>query len=390
MPLVNISGKSEQGLFLGDQQLQLVVPTESILSMFLISNVWLIGPTFDMLILDAGGAVLNPMPADGMKLKVFVGDSINPSVAYDFLCIGSPVAEATPKGPAIRISAILDAPKLYHGVCRTTVNDTSSSAITKLAQECGLVLTTSDANSVSRVDSSQGDSMKWLPMGRKYGYFLADIASRGWFGDSSAASVVGVTLAKQVVYRDLAKAAKQKPIYHFYHGLTPPQGDNNCFIAHSMAREDHFTVGVGQAGYAASRSRFTLDGSLEKHTDINVTQINERLNISTDIKKAVTLSRAGLAPLDCGNTHANYDKAGYQNARYRATFSRQISIVVQAATNGPDLLDAVVVHYIDAKTQTAQTTVGLISGKTISILNGFYVERFNVAYQGEDGDVISG
>lgn len=397
MSLVKIQGKSEHGLFLGDEERGLIIPSEAIISIYCISNTWLIGPTFDMLILDSSGTILTPTPSDGMKLRVVIGDSINNAVEYHFRCVGSPTRESTGQGPAVRLSAILDSPKLFHGVCSKGVKGTSSFAIATLATDCGLKW---------HVDSSDNDSMTWLPMGRKYGYFLADIASHGWFGEESAASVVAVTLNGEVRYRDLAKVAKSKPKFSFFFGVDKPKGDNN-YIAHDMSIEDLSTAGIGQLGYTANRTRFGIDGKLEKWDQVSVTQNNERLNIGSKLKEEIGVGRVMLGAPDCGNTHSNYDRAEYQNQRYRATFGRQLSLVVSRMTNapsevvdasdnyvnplrqGPDLLDPVQAYYLDPRTKEPKSTFGVVSARTVGIVNGFYVERFNIAYQGEDSDVIA-
>jgi hypothetical protein len=392
MSLVKVEGKSEQGLFLGEEGRQLVVANNSVVAMQAISNVWLTGPTFDMLILDSTGTAMTPTPTDGMPLTVALGDSRHPARYYNFQAVGSPIVAPTAHGPGVRMQAILNKPKLYHGVCKKAVVGTSSFAIASLAQECGLTF---------QVDSSDNDSMKWLPMGRKYGEFMGNIASHGWFGEDSAASVVAVTLDGEVRYRSLAKLAKAKPKFSFYYGVDRPKGNNN-YVAYDMKVEDLSTAGIGQLGYSATRTRVSMAGEVERYDGVNVTQNNERVNVSSKIREEVGVSRVMLGAPDCGNTHANYDRAEYQNLRYRGTFGRQIALVVAQSTQaaaedsdydnplrqGPDLLDPVAVYYLDPRTKEPKVTFGVISARTVAIVNGFYVERFNIAYQGEDSDVI--
>lgn len=389
MALVKIEGKSEQGLFFGDEGRQLIVPGDSVIAMHAISNVSLIGPTFDMLLLDSSGTLMTPTPSDGMKITVALGDSINPPRTYEFQCVGSPAREAS---GGIRISAILRKPKLFHGICKQAVVGTSAFAIASLGLDCGL---THD------VDSSDNDSMKWLPMSRKYGEFMANIASHGWFGDASAASVVAVTLDGELRYRDLAKLAKAKPKFSFYFGVDRPTGNNN-YTAYDMLFTDLSTVGIGQLGYSATRTRVNIDGTIDRQDGVNITQNNERINVSSDVRDTVGVSRVMVGAPDCGNTHPNYDRAEYQNLRYRGSYGRQLSIVVARSTQaaaessdydnplrkGPDLLDPVEVYYLDPRTKERKKTFGVITAKVIAIVNGFYVERFNVDYQGEDSEVI--
>jgi hypothetical protein len=392
MSSTKVEGKSEHSLFIGDEGRELNIPINSIIAMQAISNVWLTGPTFDVLLLDSTGTTMTPTPTDGMRIAIAMGDSKHPTRTFNFQHVGSPMAEATPRGPGIRMSAILNKPKLYHGVCTKAVVGTSSFAIASLAQECGLTF---------QVDSSDNDSMKWLPMGRKYGEFLANIASHGWFGEDSAASVVAVTLDGEVRYRSLAKLAKSKPKFSFYYGVDRPKGNNN-YTAYDMKTEDLSTVGIGQLGYSATRTRVNMSGEIQRWDGVNVTQNNERINVSSKIRDAVGVSRVMLGAPDCGNTHAHYDQAEYQNLRYRGTFGRQHAIVVAQSTQaaaedsdydnplrqGPDLLDPVAVYYLDPRTKEPKVTFGIISARTVAIVNGFYVERFNIAYQGEDSDVI--
>lgn len=385
MPLVTVEGKASQAVALGEQEeTNLIISMESIISMHAISNALLIGPVFDMLILDGGGTILNPMPQDGTVITVILGDSIREPTKMRFRQVGAPqTGVATAKGLAIRIQCTLDKPKLYQGICQKSVSGTSSNAIKTLAADCGLTIG-------DRVDNSNSDDMKWLPMGSKYGKFLADIASHGWFGDDSAASVVAVTLLGEVVYRDLGKLAKTPPKASFYYGVALPKDAENSYIAYDMAYEDLFSTGVGFHGYNASRKRFSIEGALETLDKIGVTQGNERFNISQKIKTDVGLSRIHLGGVDCGNTHKYYEHAEYQNARYRGLYTRQRSILVAQSTSDIDLFDPVEIFYLDIKTQEPVSVVGIITAKIIAIVNGFYVERFNVQYQGEDTEVVEG
>ncbi len=385
MPLLTVEGKASQGLAFGEQEeTNLVVPFEAIISMYAISNVLMIGPTFDMLIVDSGGALLNPMPQDGTVITVTMGDSRSDPLKMRFRQVGAPqTGIPTAKGLAVRVQCTLDKPKLFHGICQKSIRGTSTTAIKQIAKDCDLTIK-------DRVDSSVSDDMKWLPMGRQYGHFLGDIASHGWFGEDSAASVVGVTLTGEVVYRDLAKLAKAPPKASFYYGVSIPKNEDNNYIAHSMVYEDLFSTGLALQGYSASRKRFNIDGVLEAIDGINVTQNNERLNISSKVKELAGISRVILGGIDCGNTHDYYEKAEFQNARYRALFSRQRSLVVAQATRDLDLLDPVTIYYLDTRTREPASVSGVITAKTIAIVNGFYVERFNIQYQGEDSEVIDG
>lgn len=385
MPLITVEGKATQAIAIGEQEENnLIVPMEAIISMYAISNGLLVGPTFDMLILDGGGAMINPMPQDGTVVTITMGDTRHEPLKMRFRQVGAPqVGVATKRGQAIRIQCILDKPKLYHSVCQQSIKGTSSVAIKEIAKQCGLTVG-------NRVDSSFGDDMKWLPMGRQYGFFLADIASHGWFGEESAASVVGVTLTGEIVYRDLAKLAKAPPKATFYYGVNKPKDEDFGYSAHDMTYEDLFSTGVAMQGYNSTRKRFGIDGALEVLDGINVTQNNERFNISSKIKAAVGVSRVILGGIDCGNTHENYERAEYQNLRYRSLFSRQRSIVVSEATEDLELFDPVKIVYLDIRTREPVSVAGLITAKTIAIVNGFYVERFNIGYQGEDSEVMDG
>lgn len=385
MPLVTVEGKSSQAIALGEQEeTNLIVPMESIISMYAISNVLMIGPTFDMLIIDSGGTIINPMPQDGTVITVTMGDTRREPLKMRFRQVGAPqIGIPTAKGSAIRIQCTLDKPKLFHGLCQKAIRGTSSTAIKQIAADCDLTVG-------SRVDSSVSDDMKWLPMNRQYGFVLADIASHGWFGDDSAATVVGVTLTGEVAYRDYAKLAKAPAKASFYYGVPTPNDEDNNYVAHHMTYEDLFTTGIGLQGYSANRKRFNIDGALEVLEGIKVTQNNERLNVSSKIKDAVGISRAILGGIDCGNTHSFYEQAEFQNLRYRSLFTRQRSLVISRSSIDLDLFDPVKIYYLDTRTQEPVSVSGIITAKVIAIVNGFYVERFNIQYQGEDAEVIDG
>lgn len=391
MQLVTLNERAQQGIVLGDNDKGLRVPMEAIVSMYAISNLLMIGPTFDMAILDSGRATLSPMPTDGMPISIAMGDGRSSPEIMDFVCVGSPGVIATPLGPAITINAVLNKPKLFHSVCRTSVNDTSSNAIKKLAEECGLIIEEGEDKPL-RVDASAGDKMKWLPLGNKYGQFLADIALHGWFGEESAASVVGVTLDGQVVYRDLAKQAKAEPKHSFYFGITPPDDSDFNHQVYSASDLDRTALGIGQQGYSAEHKRFLLDGELQKYDSVAITQTNEHLNIGMQVRDKVGVGRVQYSAPDCGNTHEFYAQAAYQNMRYRGTYSRVKAVAVNKKIVGLDLGDPVYVHVLDNTDPTKPSvlrTKGIVEARIKCIKNGFYVERYNIAFQGEDSEVIT-
>lgn len=384
MSTVKVDGKGELGFYIGQEGKNILAPLDAVLNLFAISNVQMIGPTFDMMIMDGSGAILNPMPADGMRLQLVIGDAKSEPQKLDFRCVGSPVAVSTPQGSAVRISATLNRPKLYHSVCQKAVRGTSSSAIKQIAEECGLFVG-------DNVDSSVSDEMVWLPTGRKYSYFLANIASHGWFGDESAASKVAVTLDGEVRYKDLAKLARRPPVKEFYYGVEIPEGKKGlAYTVHDMMLEDLSTTGISLQGYTVKRTRFGIDGTLESFDVTKVTQNNESLDVSERMRKEVGMGSVILGAPDCGNTHKFFEQAEYQNSRYRPTFSRRVSVATLEQTEGVDLYDPVLLHYLDIKTGEPLARSGIISAKVLALVNGFYVERFNIDYQGEDAEIITG
>ncbi len=175
--------------------------------------------------------------------------------------------------------------------------------------------------------------------------------------------------------------------------MQPPDGEDDFHhISYSKSERDRTSLGIGQQGYSSEHKRFLLNGDLQKYDSVAVTQNNENLNIGQLVKDAVGLGRISLVAPDCGNTHEFYAQAKYQNLRYRGVYSQVRSLAVAKQISGLDLGDPVYMYQYDLTTDTTPTVIktrGIVEAKVKAIRNGFYVERYNITYQGEDAEVLT-
>ena len=313
--------------------------------------------------------------AEGTKLSVQFRPSHKTAAPfYDFLLMlpeGNQTARQTEGGSTQTWWAFLDVPQYWTSVDVHAVKGTSSKAMQYIAGKVGLK---------AKVDNTS-DAMTWLNATGTYHQFAKSIAAHAWV-DNHSAMCFGVTPDKTLHFYDLTRRMQQPPKITLLLGLDKGAGG---FLAGAMK-----ALGFGDSDSGGGTefrvfwSRFHSDGATAnsffnygwdfvaptteggtapRHQNVEVKKQGPNIAMNSEVKGRVGTAMMTHTALDCGNTHKNYEKARYQNARLLALFSETLDVGVQGYTD-VNLFDVV-----DVRVAATQTSTELLyhSGKYLVI-----------------------
>ena len=294
--------------------------------------------------------------AEGTKLSVQFRPSHKTAAPfYDFLLMlpeGNQTARQTEGGSTQTWWAFLDVPQYWTSVDVHAVKGTSSKAMQYIAGKVGLK---------AKVDNTS-DAMTWLNATGTYHQFAKSIAAHAWV-DNHSAMCFGVTPDKTLHFYDLTRRMQQPPKITLLLGLDKGAGGTEFRVFWSRFHSDGATANsffnYGWDFVAPT----TEGGTAPRHQNVEVKKQGPNIAMNSEVKGRVGTAMMTHTALDCGNTHKNYEKARYQNARLLALFSETLDVGVQGYTD-VNLFDVV-----DVRVAATQTSTELLyhSGKYLVI-----------------------
>jgi len=120
-----------------------------------------------------------------------------------------------------------------------------------------------------------------------------------------------------------------------------------------------------------------------KHSSLTFKKNSAKLMMSADVKSQVDRNKFSFAPVDVGNTHANYEKAAYQNRRMGNLFALGLDMMTPEFSSA-DLLDVVNIEMElpDVKGSRQYSGKYLVLSKVIYVQGGNYYEKLELARHG--------
>lgn len=384
--MANIEGKAQVAISFDGRDPNITSP-QGIHYLWAIENRMLIAPVLRMALYD-DGVITNPSPGDGSLIEITMGREKNDSRTYRFRMVGAPRTDSVidrdgKHRNVIIYEAVFDAPRLYFETANFAFRGTSSEAIDAITSELGLP---------AIIHSSNSDSMVWQSGQSKWSAFMARVASRGWFGEDSAASPVCIGLDGIVRYLDLAKVVKLPPRHTFYYMTPMPpvseRDDTLAYNAYYMSREDKVSVSTALTGYSATAKYFDRNGELIKHDKANVTRQSNQLNMSAEVRDAIKVGAQRVRPTLSPNVHAEYERALYQNSRYHSTYNTLVNVMLLEMTKGLSLMTPAAVistfYGAGATDDTLRSVRGLVGARAVGIASMNYIEKVVLMTQGTD------
>lgn len=254
---------------------------------------------------------------DGAVIDVTIGSSEEEYENYTFRVFSFPMQKVGAY-TVYKISGYLDFPMYFTGSDNATLKGTSSQVLKTLASSMGF-------QSLDIDDSD--DSQVWYQANKRNCVYAANIADCGYM-DTSSFFRLAVQENGKFKYKNLSKFNPQDTdLYPLVSSLLNAKSNLTFYDSKSFIAPGFQNV---TGAYAHSKTSFALnkEDSHSIETDsIELKQASAHLQVNKELYDSIENSRIEFAPIDVGNTHENYERAKYQNARAAKFY-----------TNGVDLL----------------------------------------------------
>lgn len=255
----------------------------------------------------------------------------------------------------------------------------SGEALAKLAADCGLTYTG---------PATTADKQNWYPMAESNALFARRIAHLGYMDDSSVMAL-GVSLAGELRYQNLAKIDLKGEMFSFQHGV---QEGGAIWCPDWQTRSNSGAINQG-GGYATTQSSFGADGKTSVKDKATMTRIANTANLNQDSKKAAGVGKILMNPVDAGNNHPNANAARYQNKRLMQLLSSSTSIITPFDPDVDILEPCMFTNFINDKHTGVMSQddnssgMFIIAGKCIHIgADLAYNERYQLIREGGNSE----
>lgn len=342
-------------------------------------------PSIKMVLVDHGGMLTKDLClTDANEITVTVGktpDDIKTITRkYRSFNVNQ---QHGPDGPVLVVLGVYNAPKYTMAAARDSYEGTSSQVLKQLSASCGLDYDGPESFNGRTMD----DSQVWLNVAKSRASFAQHMVAKHAYQDDYSAMSAALTSLGVLRYRNLMDVIST-PVdeikYMFALNIMPGEEDKSAREVYIVNKTKEFS----QAGVMNNLHNY---GSVQVSDGVSgQTAVEEKLDVKTsapflaingtvseEIGQATRLSY-GL--LDCGNVHAKYYRAEYQNVRQLALFTERLSVIVDVPTE-VQLYDPVI--YAQGQNYEARavrnTDVYVVVGKTLFVQKGsIYGERIEL------------
>lgn len=342
-------------------------------------------------------SVLQKFPVgDGQTIRIMLKIDGTNIPAYDIKMRVFKLAKTTSANiDYYNLYLIYDAPRFVYENHTGSITGSSAEALKQIAEKCGLTPVFNfgsykyDGNSYIRTNTP--DSQTWIPRGDKYCSYARKIVAAGYTGDTSCMQMA-VDLKGNLIYRNLSQ-----PWYgekgSSYRPYTFSTVESSQAIP-ILSKKEFTKTGVMNAfgGYRMTTVEQNptkgKSTSQDKHSKVSTVTKTDSVAVNKNINEGISGSRVDFAPINCGNNHANYDKALHQNSRLLGLYAVGLYIVTDKVNADVTLLQTIKLDSPEISNNERQynkTVAGEweVSAKTIFInTDGKYYEKYEVLRQG--------
>ena len=262
-------------------------------------------PSFGMQITDVQHIFDTIGLLDGTPIRIVVKPNGKDSKTYVFRKYNHK-REFTGDAYTWTLFGYWDAPLYWTASSVRAIEGTANNVLQEIATTCGLKYDGTATN----------DSQIWVPRNRTYKSWAKDIVDHAWVTDNSC-MVLGVDLDGTLRLKDVndLPPPKIKILGYTYaeDALTASDIQVNASSGLNNALSGYQNMRVGQSVTAEETSQVIKD--LQFKPDVKSPLYNDVL------KQSLGRGAVRFSPIDAGNVHLNYEKAQYQNTRYRNLFS---------------------------------------------------------------------
>ncbi len=304
---------------------------------------------------------------DGIPIRVTLKPNGQDTRVYRFRKFDH---KSVPDGGAFTwtIYAYWDAAQFWNTTTAAGIQGTSNDVLQQIAGLCGLKYDGTATN----------DPQLWMPKNKAYRMFAKDIVSTGYVNDTSC-MVAGVDLDATLRYKNvnaLPKATKRIVAYRYEANavtavdvsLSASSGFNNAVTGYQNMR------------YVQSSIADDIHTQLQ---DLEFTRDSTAPLYNTTLKDKLGRGPVRFGPIDVGNVHENYERASYQNLRYRNLFSMGIEVLVSNIADF-QLLEQVNFSAQKEDLNQNQMVSGdyTVSGHSIYVQGANYFEKLGLTRHG--------
>lgn len=346
------------------------------------SSIYSYLPTLRAVVEDPMGRLVNEINAaegqsvlgDGAKIALGMGKRIDDDIKHRrFRVVSTPRVTRLGASPVVTINALSDAFKWFNGLKTGAINNTSAGAIEDMALECGVGVHTPHPTN---------DQMAWICRQQSYAQFATRMCLNGWASDESCMSL-GMDVDRVLRYVDVSQLATERPTFtarYLSNIERANEKDDKTYI--TVMDVQVKTAGAANllGGYSARLFGSNIKGEKFEHTDVDVVKGGNFLDVNTDVKTDVDLSKSTFMPLDAGNCHDNYAKAQHQNLRLGLMHKVFVDIYYEQCTDAR-LFDTMELDLTDAIERTGNNNysgVYFVIAKAYGVNGGRYFEKLRL------------
>lgn len=344
-----------------------------------------VAPSCVMLLNDHSGLLSKELClTDGNQILITVGtkpdDLATVSRQYRVFSVTRVAAQ---NGPTLKLTALYDAPKFTLEAARESFSGTSDQVMSAVAERCQL-----DYDGPTEFNGrAMADSQVWMNVAASRGAFLQHMVARHAFMDTNSAMACALTSLGVLKYRnmmDVIATPYDKVKYVFSHNVLDGEHGSDgvtTYAVHQSKERSHAGMMNAKYNYGSTLITDGISGATSIEDKVDVKTSSPYLAINGQVADTVGKTSVTYGPLDCGNVHENYSRAGYQNVRQLGLFTEVQSVLVSDPTD-VQLFDVAIYKQADQdpKRPVRNSDIYVVVGKTVFIANGrTYGERIELA-----------
>ncbi len=267
--------------------------------------------------------------SDGLPVTISIGPSKDNLRVYN-MRLFTPKVNPNQSGMHVRLVMYMDYPMYFGATTTNTIQDTSSGALSQIANSVGLQFVGDDSQ----------DQQVWIPMGQRWCAFANQIARAGWNSGSSLFKL-GITHDGVLVYRNVGEYDYGSPNPMKLGILTSDGSFIPCLKWETKAVGGFQNFRGAYSASQINQSVLNDTPGTDYQSTVNRVRATQFLNMNANVKSTLADGKKiRVSPIDSVNTHSNYLTAIYQNERLDRTNSMRLATMTMLKTN-LDILDPV-------------------------------------------------
>lgn len=326
-------------------------------------------PMFGLQITDVEHRLDTIGLSDGTPIRIVVKPNNKESKTYLFRKYNHK-REFSGDSFAWTLTGYWDAPRWWAESTNAAIEGTSNAVLAELAERSGLKYDGTTTN----------DYQIWMPRNRTLRAWAKDIVDHSWASDTSC-MVLGVDLDGTLRFKDVNNlpAPSQKIIEGTYASDAMTAVD-----IHVSANSGLNNALTGYQSMRISQSTMT-DDTHQIIKDLSFTPDVKTPLYNEEIKAQIEQASVRFAPIDAGNVHDNYERASYQNLRYRNLFSMGLEALM-TDTIDVQLMEklTIALQVEDTAQDTPNSGVYTVTGHALYTQGANYAEKIGVARHGDN------